>query len=258
MNPKFHLLLLIMALSILTGCVNTKKLTYFNDIEKANGTEAANKPLSLKVQPGDVLQITITTIDKDISMILNPAGAGAGGAAATASSMMDQGYLVDSAGYVGLPMIGKVYVKDKTTTEINTLVALELDKTIRNAFVSTRIANFRISVLGDVAHPGSFKVSAERASVLDALSMAGDMNTSAIRNDVMIIRETDGIKKYASLDLNDSKTLSSPYYYLNNNDVIYVKPGKNKGLANSTIVPLLPTIISALSLITTLIIVTVN
>jgi polysaccharide export outer membrane protein len=74
----------------------------------------------------------------------------------------------------------------------------------------------------------------------------------------MIIRETDGVKEYATLDLNDSKALSSPYYYLNNNDVVYVKPGKKKAFANSTIVPLLPTVISALSLITTLIIVTVK
>jgi polysaccharide export outer membrane protein len=257
MIPKFHLLFFIVSLCILTGCISTKKLTYFNDIEKASGTEATNRLQSLKVQPGDVLQITITTIDKDISLILNPAATG-GTAAAAASSMIDQGYIVDSAGYVGLPMIGKVYVKEKTTSEINTLVSLELDKTIRNAFVSTRIANFRISVLGDVAHPGSFKVPAERASILDALSMAGDMNSTAIRDDIMIIREVDGQRKYATLNLNDSKTLSSPYYYLNNNDVIYVKPGKNKAFTSSTFLQLLPAAIGALSLITTLIIVTVN
>ncbi|SEV92730.1 polysaccharide export outer membrane protein [Chitinophaga sp. YR573] len=256
MIPKFHLLLFTASLCILTGCVNTKKLTYFNDIEKANGKAMDNKLLSLKVQPGDVLQITITTIDKDISMILNPVSVS--GTSAASSSMIDQGYLVDSTGYVGLPMVGKVYVKGKTTSEINTLVALELDKTIRNAFVSTRIANFRVSVLGDVARPGSFKIPAERASILDALSMAGDLNNTAIRDDIMIIRETEGVKEYATLDLNDSKALSSPYYYLNNNDVVYVKPGKKKAFANSTIVPLLPTVISALSLITTLIIVTVK
>jgi polysaccharide export outer membrane protein len=256
MIPKLHLLLFIVSLYLLTGCANTKRLTYFNDIEKANGEATDNRIQSLKVQPGDVLQITITTIDKDISMILNPVSIG--GTTAASSSMIDQGYLVDSTGYVGLPMIGKVYVKDKTTTEINTLVAQELDKTIRNAFVSTRIANFRISVLGDVARPGSFKIPAERASVLEALSMAGDVNNTAIRDDIMIIRETDGIKKYVSLNLNDSKVFSSPYYYLNNNDVVYVKPGKNKAFTNSTFLQFLPAAIGALSLITTLIIVTVK
>jgi polysaccharide export outer membrane protein len=256
MIPKFHLPLFMLFLCILTGCVSTKQLTYFNDIEKANGTETNNRLLPLKIQPGDVLQITITTIDKDISTILNPATASPGPSAAAGG--MDQGYLVDSAGYINLPMVGKVFVKDKTTAEINILVAEGLDKTIRNSFVSTRIANFRISVLGDVAHPGSFKMPAERASVLDALSMAGDMNPSARREDIMIIRETDGIKKYASLNMNDSKTLASPYYYLINNDVIYVKPGRTKALSNSTFLQFLPAAIGVLSLISTLIIVTAN
>ena len=253
MNPKFHLLLLVLILSVITGCVNTKKITYFNDIEKVNGVENKNRLQSFKVQPGDVLQITITTIDKDISMLLNPTVAGA---PAIGANTMDQGYLVDSAGYIGLPMVGKVYVKDKTTSEINTLIALELDKSIRNPFVSTRVANFRVSVLGDVARPGSFKISAERASILDALSMAGDMNISAIRDDIIVIREVDGSKQYVTLNLNDSKILSSPYYYLNNNDVIYVKPGRSKAFASSSFLQLLPAVISALSLITTLIIVT--
>lgn len=254
MIAKIHLLLL-MVLPVLAGCVNTKKITYFNDVEKMNGEENSNRLQALKVQPGDVLQITITTIDKDISLILNPAAVTA---APTVANSMDPGYLVDSAGNVTLPMIGKVYVKDKTTSEINGIISQELDKTIRNAYVSTRIANFRISVLGDVAHPGSFKVSAERASILDALSMAGDLNTTAKRDDIMVIRETDGVKHYVSLNINDSKLLASPYYYLNNNDVVYVKPGPNRVFASSKFVQLLPAAIGVLSLITTIIIVSVK
>ncbi|SFD02756.1 polysaccharide export outer membrane protein [Chitinophaga sp. CF118] len=246
----------MLVLCTLTGCVNTKKLTYFNDIEKANGTETNNRLQPLKIQPGDVLQITITTIDKDISMILNPASLSP--STSSSASGIDQGYLVDSAGYINLPMAGKVLVRDKTTAEIDAIVAESLDKTIRNAFVSTRITNFRVSVLGDVARPGSFKVPAERASVLDALSMAGDMNTTALRDDIMVIREVDGVKKYASLNMNNSKTLSSPYYYLNNNDVIYVKPGRGKALSASTLLQFFPAAIAVLSLISTLIIVTVK
>ncbi|MVT10611.1 polysaccharide biosynthesis/export family protein [Chitinophaga tropicalis] len=254
MITKFRLLLFF-ALSIFTSCVNTKKITYFNDIEKTNGTETTNKLQPLKIQPGDVLQITITTIDKDISLILNPASVNS---SPMAGNGMDPGYIVDSSGYVSLPIVGKIYVKDKTTSEVNSIITAELDKTIRNAYVSTRITNFRISVLGDVAHPGSFKISAERASILDALSMAGDLNVTAVRDDIMVIREVDGVKQYASLNLNDSKTLASPYYYLNNNDVVYVKPGPNKPFGTSKFVQLLPAFIGALSLITTLIIVTVN
>ncbi|PWV48823.1 polysaccharide biosynthesis/export family protein [Chitinophaga sp. S165] len=254
MIPKFHLLLFIVV-SLLTGCVNTKKITYFNDLEKANGIESANKLQSLKVQPGDILQITITTIDKDISLILNPAAVNS---SPMSTHGMDPGYIVDSAGNVSLPMIGKVYVKDKTTTEINDIITQELNKTIRNPYVSTRIANFRVSVLGDVARPGSYQIAGERASVLDALSMAGDLNVTALRDDIMIIREVNGEKTYASLNLNNGKTLASPYYYLNNNDVIYVKPGPNKQFNTSKIVQLLPAAIGILSLITTIVIVSVK
>ena len=145
-----------------------------------------------------------------------------------------------------------------TTAQINEHIKALANQTLKDAYISTRLANLRVSVLGDVAKPGSYPVQGERVSILDALSLAGDANTTAIRSDVMLIREEDGVKRYVSLDLNDSKLLSSPYYYLKNNDVIYVKPGRNKVFAQSRGVILLPTIIAALSLITTLIIISRN
>jgi polysaccharide export outer membrane protein len=242
---------LIMVLVIVTGCASSKKLTYFNDIAATTGADSINRLQQLKIQPGDILQITITTLDKDISQIFNPNLAVAG---STASSGMEQGYLVDSTGNITLPVIGKINVRDKTTAEINDLVSHELEKTVRNAYVSTRLVNFRVSVLGDVAHPGSFRIGAERASLLDALSMAGDLNVTAKRDDIMIIREVNGIKTYTTINLNDSKTLSSPYYYLSNNDVIYVKPGPDRKFATSKTIQLLPAIIGVISLITTIVI----
>ena len=242
---------IIAALVIFTGCASAKKLTYFNDIAATTGTDSLNLPQQLRVQPGDILQITITTIDKDVSMIFNPMLLSN---TAPGNNNIEQGYLVDSLGYITLPVAGKIYVKGKTTTAINDDVATELTKTIRNVYVSTRLLNFRISVLGDVAKPGSYKIASERISILDALSMAGDLNVTAKRNDVMIIREVNGVKSYTSLNLNDSKTLSSPYYYLSNNDVVYIKPGSNRSFASSKTLQLLPAILSFISLISTIII----
>ncbi|MEZ2443239.1 polysaccharide biosynthesis/export family protein [Chitinophaga sp. RCC_12] len=250
MGLKFSLPL-ILALVIITGCAGTQKLTYFNDIAAATGADSLSRLQQLKIQPGDILQITITTLDKEVSQIFNPNVAVSGPAAGTG---IEQGYLVDSTGNISLPVIGKINVKDKTTAAINDLVSQELEKTVRNAYVATRLVNFRISVLGDVARPGSFRIGAERASLLDALSMAGDLNVTAKRDDIMIIREVNGIKTYASINLNDSKTLSSPYYYLSNNDVIYVKPGPDRKFATSKTIQLLPAIIGVISLITTIVI----
>lgn len=250
MGLKFSLPL-ILTLMIITGCASSRKLTYFNDIAAVSGVDSLHRMQQLKIQPGDILQITITTLDKEVSQIFNPNIAVSGPAS---NSGMEPGYLVDSAGYIALPVIGKINVKDKTTAAINDLVSQELEKTVRNAYVSTRLVNFRVSVLGDVARPGSFRIGAERASILDALSMAGDLNVTAKRDDIMIIREINGVKTYASVNLNDSKTLSSPYYYLSNNDVVYVKPGPDRKFATSKTIQLLPAIIGVISLITTIVI----
>ncbi len=240
-----------MALVIFASCVNTKKITYFNDTVTP-GADSVNRLQQLKIQPGDILQITVTTFDKEISQIFNPNTAAAAGQ--TPGNGMDQGYLVDSSGYIAMPVIGKLYVKDKTTAGINELVTAELSKTVRNVYVSTRLVNFRVSVLGDVARPGSFRIGGERASVLDALSMAGDLNVTAKRNDVMVIREINGVKSYGNINLNDINALSSPYYYLTNNDIIYVKPGPNKSFPSSRTIQLLPVITGIISLITTIVI----
>lgn len=230
-----------------TACLNTKKITYFNDVTQRSGVDSSGNATPLLIEPGDVLQVTITTVDKDVSAMFNPHTEGPA-----------QGYMVDASGNIELPVIGKLQVKGMTTGQINERIKALANQTLKNAYVSTRLANLRVSVLGDVAHPGSYPVQGERVSILDALSLAGDANTTAIRSDVMLIREEDGVKRYVSLDLSDSKLLSSPYYYLKNNDVIYVKPGRNKVFAQSRGVILLPTIIAALSLITTLIIISRN
>lgn len=247
---SFRMTLLVLLSLWMAGCAGSRKTTYFNDIAATTGTDSVGRCPQLKIQPGDVLQIIVSTPDKDVTQLFNPNLSSSPNPSGTG---IDQGYLVDSTGYIRLPIAGKLYVRDKTTTEINEEVITELSKTLKNVYVSTRMVNFKVSVLGDVAHPGSFRIGAERASILDALSMAGDMNPTAVRKDVMIIRETDGIKYYTTLNLNDSKTLSSPYYYLANNDVVYIKSGPGRQFPTSRLVQLLPAILSVISLATTII-----
>jgi len=239
---------IVIALLILgifgSSCVNTKKFVYFNDLASANGEEPISNRPAIKIESGDILQITVSTIDRDISQLLNPTTNGITGV----NNPVAPGYLVDSIGAIEMPMIGKVLVGGKTTAEINEIVKDAFSKSVKNLFVSTRLLNFRISILGDVARPGSYNIPNERVSILEALSLAGDVNLSAKRNDLMLIRETNGKRQYVSIDLNDSKTLSSPYFYLSNKDVIYVKPASNRLFTSSTGFQVLPTIFGALSL----------
>ena len=238
----------VLALFILaflgSSCVNTKKFVYFNDLEKASGEDTIGNRPSIKIETGDILQITVSTIDRDVSQLLNPTTNGITGV----NTPVAPGYLVDSVGGIEMPLVGKVMVGGKTTAEINEIVKEAFSKSVKNLFVSTRLLNFRISILGDVARPGSYNIPNERVSILEALSLAGDVNIGAKRDDLMLIRETAGKRKYVSINLNDSKTLSSPYFYLSNKDVVYVKPATNRLFTSTTGFQILPTIFGALSL----------
>jgi polysaccharide export outer membrane protein len=197
----------------------------------------------LHIQTGDILQITISTLNRDISLLFNPNSSSANG------NPVAPGYIVSQDGNVDLPMVGKVYVRGKTTDEINNDVKVALEQTLKNVYVSTRLLNFRVSVLGDVARPGNYQVANERVTILEALSLAGDANMSARRDDVLLIREREGKKTYVTINLNDSKILTSPYYYLTNNDVIYVRPGINRAISNTAALQLLPAVATVVTLL---------
>jgi polysaccharide biosynthesis/export protein len=244
--------LLVVLSCMFSSCISTKKFSYFNDLETTEPIEIVDVVTPVLIQTGDILQVTVATMDKEISNLFNPIST-INGNTTNAANQIAQGYLVDEEGNIDLPVIGKVSVKGKTTFQINTAIKSELNKSIKSPFVSTRLLNFRISVLGDVARPGSFNISNERVSILDALSLAGDLNMSAGRQDLKLIREAGGRKKYITINLNDSKTLSSPYFYLTNNDVLYVKPGANKVFSSTRGFQLLPIMLSALSLITVIV-----
>lgn len=228
------------------SCASTGKYVYFNNINKSDSIDTSINLPPISVKSGDVLQIVVSTIDREISTLLNPNSTIVG---ASMNNPIQQGYLVDRDGNIELPMVGKIYVRGKSTSEINELIKSQLGSSVKNVFVSTRLVNFRVSILGDVARPGSYNVPNERISILDALSLAGDLNITAVRDDVMLIREVEGKKKFISINMNDSKTLASPYFYLANNDVIYVKPGATRVFGNTTGFRLFPYVTGVVSLL---------
>lgn len=234
--------IVVLLIVILASCSSRKKIVYFNDFEQINRKDTIENFSPISIQTGDLLLVTVSTIDPTISALFNPTNNYSYG------TPIAPGYRVDPEGYIEMPMIGKVFVRGKTTQRITEDVKLALEKSIKNVFVTIRLLNFRISLLGDVARPGNYTVQNERISILEALSMAGDANLTANKNDILLIREREGKKEYVTIDLNNSKSLSSPYFYLTNNDVIYVKPGINRVIANTTSFQLLPTLFSALSL----------
>ncbi len=135
----------------MTSCTNSKRIAYFNDIGRAGNLDSIGYIQPVLIQAGDILQITISTINRDVAAMFNPV-------TNISPNPLAQGYLVARDGSIELPMIGKVPVRGKTTEQINYDLKVELEKSLKNIFVSTRLLNFRVSVLGDVARPGNYTI----------------------------------------------------------------------------------------------------
>jgi polysaccharide export outer membrane protein len=210
-----------------------------------------------KIQINDILTIVVTAADPKVTIPFNPLSS-------MPTSNMTQAvdlalrptYTVDDKGDITLPMLGKVHVEGLTRLEAIEKLRSELSRYIKDPGVNMNFNNFRVSVLGEVAKPGSFIMPTERVTVLEALGMAGDLTIRGVRDNVLLIREIDGQKTMHRLDLTQQSTLNSPYYYLAQNDVIYVEPNKaqinnSKLGANSNIIisvaSLLITVISVLT-----------
>ncbi|MEI2275626.1 polysaccharide export protein [Sphingobacterium sp. ML3W] len=206
-----------------------------------------------KIQPSDILTIVVTAADPKVTVPFNPVNSISNGNMTQQVDMAFRPtYTVDNNGNIMLPMLGEIHVAGLTRLEAIEKIRAELSKYIKDPGVNMNFNNFRVSVLGEVAHPGSFVLPYERVTVLEALSMAGDLTIRGVRSDVMLIREVGGKKEIHRLDLTKQNTLNSPYYYLAQNDVIYVEPNKAQ-INNSKLGANTNIIISIASLIITVI-----
>jgi polysaccharide export outer membrane protein len=161
-------------------------------------------------------------------------------------------YLVDAQGNIEFPVLGRLKVAGMTRTEVMQMLYSKIATYIKNPIVNLRIANFKISVQGEVTAPGSYPVNSERITLVEALSMAGDLTIYGKRNNILIIRETNGVKTFNRVDITKPDFLNSPFYYLSQNDVVYVEPNKSRVNA-AAVGPNTGVIISISSLLITLI-----
>ncbi|HVI48410.1 MAG TPA: polysaccharide biosynthesis/export family protein [Chitinophaga sp.] len=222
----------------LFSCAGPKNVTYFKDIPDTGRLKSVAEASysTPRIQVDDILQITIQTLDAGATSVLNQQNTAAwptiGSSTASAAPGGNiSGYLVDKDGNVVLPLIGKLLVKDKTTEEVRTEVTAKAAQYYKDPVVNVRYANFKITVLGEVARPSSYVMPNEKVTLLDAIGMAGDLTIFGKRENVLLIRERDGKKEFARFNLNDSHLFTSPYYYLQQGDVVYVEPNKSKVVA---------------------------
>ncbi len=219
--------LVILLLSIVIGftdCNSAKQVAYFQDVP--DSTDVVKRVHNTKfVEPvihsGDILNIEVTTIDAELGGITKEKQTDM----STADEKMS-GYMVDKNGYVEVPIIGKLKVDGMTTIEIKELVRKNALKFYKDPLVNIRIANFYITVLGEVKTPGRYVVNSEKVNIVDAIGLAGDLTLGAKRSNVMLMREENGETVFTRIDLNSTDIFQSKYFYLQSGDKIYVEPLK--------------------------------
>ncbi len=242
---------------VLTGCVSTKRLSYFQQEPGKVDTLALAARYVPSIQPGDVLSVQVSSLNPEASAFFNPytsfAVADRGPVTNTIASTTPlpsvNGYLVDDAGMIDLPMIGKVNVKGKTVAQTKDLLRESLKEYLKEPTVNVRNQNFRISVMGEVMRPSLYTIPNEQITLLEALSLSGDVTIYGRRDNVLVIREENGKRTFSRIDLTRRDLFTSPYYYLHPNDVVYVEPGRVRAATADRANQLLPIALSALSFV---------
>jgi polysaccharide export outer membrane protein len=219
---------ILISLVIFTSCITRKDIVYFQDGKEI---ESEIKNYSPKIKSDDFLSILVFNGDEvnnqqfNLPVITASQATSRGYFTGTPSN---NGYLVDSKGFIDLPIIGEIRASDLTKEELTLALKLKYAEYITNPKVTIQIQNFKITVLGDVKNPGTIQVPNERITVLEAIGVAGDLNLTAVRKNIVVIRDENGIKKEFRIDLTSKDFFNSPVYYLNQNDVVYVEPNKAK------------------------------
>lgn len=225
---------LILSVLLLTSCGSAKNVAYLQNSESIN-LDNSRFLYDARIMPKDQITISVNTTTPEASLPFNlllqnayqqgrTISSGAGG------TLMP--YLVDNDGYINFPIIGRLKVGGLTKSEAEQLVSEKIRPYMaetENPVVTVTMASYSVSVLGEVARPGSFQVSREKITIFEALAQAGDLTIYGVRDRVKLIREdASGKKSIVTLNLNDANIVNSPYYYLQQNDVVYVEPNNVK------------------------------
>jgi polysaccharide biosynthesis/export protein len=184
--------------------------------------------LELRLQANDVLGIVITTPDNG-GLLASPYNFMTPQTAGQVLSITSPAtFIIGNEGFIDVPTIGKIKALGLTVRELKEEISKLVSKEIINPSVNVRLMNFKISILGEVLHPGTFLIENERVTILEALAKAGDLTPFANRSHIMVIREKNGVREFGEFDLKSQNPFTSPYYYLQQNDVVYIEPSKGK------------------------------
>ena len=229
----FKNLSLTLMLLTAVSCGTPKEITYFQDLKPGQTQLAITDPVEIRVRPKDKLSILVNAPDPKLSNMFNLpiVSQQIGQESATGSSRGVSGYTVDSEGNITFPVLGKVRVDGMTREQIAEHLTTQLkeQELIKDPVVTVEFMNLFVSVMGEVNHAGRIKIDRDNFTILDALSEAGDLTIFGKRERVLVLRQENGKQVVYGVNLCDARQIySSPVYYLQQNDVVYVEPNDTK------------------------------
>ncbi len=258
-----HVKLLLLATILLSSCASQKRVWYLQDAQPFTPEQILENG-QIRIKPFDRLTVVVNSKDPELAVPFNAASSYASLSGQSVGSSNGQSSLqirtVDENGMLEMPVIGKIECKGKTRSELSQAIAEKIARGgyINDPTVNVQFADMKFAVLGEVARPGHYDITNDRISLFDALAMAGDLTIFGIRTDVAVAREKDGIRTIEYLDLTSKDIFNSPSFYIQQNDVIYVKPNKYKAQSGeisqnrSFYISLVATAVSVATLIVTL------
>ena len=237
MKKSIFVLLINLVFILLNSCTSKKKLDYLQNIESV-ALEASMKNAKSTIQPNDQLVIMVTAKDMDVvkpfnqnfssGQILQYSLPSNNAPTQSQTSASGPTYMVDSQGNIEFPVIGKINTENKTTEELRDILKKEISKYVLNPQVSVRNTNYKITVLGEVNRPGTYNIPDAQTTLLEVLGLAGDLSIYGNREDILVLRNIDGVMSKERIDLTKADFINSPFFYLKQNDVIIVSPNETK------------------------------
>lgn len=246
------------------SCASKKDLVYYQNIDGLASPEKANS-YEIKIQPDDLLMIIVSAADAESAVPFNlttisvPSSINSNNSNIISSQGQQtmQSYLVDGSGSIDFPVLGKLKVGGLSRTEVLQLLETQISKYIKNPIINLRLMNFKVSVQGEVTIPGTYAINSDRVTLIEALTMSKDLTVYGKRDNILIIREIGGVKSYNRVDITKADFINSPFYYLAQNDVVYVEPNKTKingaavGANTGVIISITSLVITLITLIVT-------
>jgi len=252
-NRRNYIFLFLAFAIELISCTSSKKVVYAYDLKDttAGSLGIAEEVFANRIQKNDQLSISVGGSNLSDLLVLNSAN----GMSATSGSNIpiSTGYLVEADGKVQLPYLGRVQAEGLTRVQLQDTLTERFKEYTKNPVVNVRFLNYGFTVLGEVAHPGRFSMVNERTTILEALGTAGDLSDLGKRENVLVIREENGKRDFARINLLSKDLFISPYYYLKTNDVVYVEPVKSKFITRNGVPTYIGIFAGTLSLLITII-----